>query len=89
LKKTTISIVHFSKKGIPLKFDGIGIFKPGIDAKGNLRINFKKDKDLTEALMKEKPLPDLVIKNRDMIGKSADDFIARWNDEHPDDPVVG
>ncbi|MBL7065833.1 MAG: hypothetical protein ISS49_16780 [Anaerolineae bacterium] len=28
------------------------------------------------------------IENRDMIGKTADDLVARWNAEHPDVPVV-
>jgi len=27
------------------------------------------------------------IGNRDMIGKTADELVARWNEEHPDDPV--
>lgn len=82
------AIVHFSKKAIPLKLDGLGIFKAGIDKNGNLRINFKTDKELTEALEKQKPIPELEIKNRDMIGKSVADYIARWNEEHPDDPVL-
>jgi hypothetical protein len=28
------------------------------------------------------------IVNRDMIGQTAHDLVARWNQEHPDDPVV-
>jgi len=27
------------------------------------------------------------IENRDMIGKTVDDLVVRWNEEHPDDPV--
>jgi len=27
------------------------------------------------------------IETRDMIGKTADDLVVRWNEEHPDDPV--
>jgi hypothetical protein len=27
------------------------------------------------------------IRNKEMIGKSSREFIARWNKEHPEDPV--
>lgn len=81
------TIVEYSAKGIPLKLDGIGIFKPGIDRNGNVRINFKPDHELTDSLVKLRPLDYLTVKNRDMIGKTVEDFVARWNGEHPDDPV--
>jgi hypothetical protein len=29
-----------------------------------------------------------IIRNREHLGKTADELIARWNEQHPNDPVT-
>ncbi len=79
------AIIHFATFSIPVKIDKLGTFKGGIDRNGKRRILFKADPILTKRLNKVESIPGL--RNEDMIGKSVDDLIARWNEDHPDDPV--
>lgn len=84
------AIIHFTSLGVPIHVEQLGIFKAGINRKGKKRILFKPDKELMKKLensQNDAEDRDIVIKNEDMIGKTVEDFIARWNEEHPDDPV--
>jgi nucleoid DNA-binding protein len=80
------AICFFNKAGRPVKLEGLGIFSPGIDKDGILRVNHRPDKELTIEL-NAKGAFEGDIKNKDMIGKSSDDFIVRWNEEHPNDKI--
>jgi len=81
------SLVFFGKGAQPVRLDGLGIFKPGINKEGEIHLNFKADKELTMKFNQKSDPYEGQIKNKDMLGKTTADFIQRWNDEHPDDPV--
>jgi hypothetical protein len=80
-------ISFYSTMGYPVKLEGLGILSPGIDRDGKLRINFRPDKELTTSINNTYDSFHGNIKNKDMIGKTVEDYIRRWNREHPDDPV--
>ena len=80
------SIIHYCNMGNPLNLEGLGIFSPGINKDGEVRVNYRPDKTLLFRLKKEEQYIGKV-KNKDMIGKTREDYILRWNLEHPDDPI--
>lgn len=81
-------IVVSLKAGRAVNLEGLGIFSPGINKEGVIRVNFRVDKKITREINWEADYPFRgKIKNKDMVGKSTQDYINRWNTEHPDDPV--
>lgn len=80
------ALEHFAKRGQPVRLKGLGIFSPTIDKEGVVSLNFRLDKALKSNLNKPQGFKAPVI-NRDMIGKSVDDMVERWNNEHPDDKI--
>ncbi|MCP5103573.1 MAG: hypothetical protein GY950_09350 [bacterium] len=79
------AIVFFNREGRPVKAEGIGIFSPGIEKDGTLKVNFKADKQIKSELDINKFSGK--IRNRDMVGKSVECLINRWNAEHPADKI--
>jgi hypothetical protein len=80
------AVVFFAMAGRPVRVKGLGIFAPRIDLNGVLGINQKPDKWLKHQLNLEGEFTGEIV-NRDMIGKTSDDLLARWNQEHPEDPI--
>ena len=66
---------------------GVAIFRPIIDAQGNLSISVRVDKRITSALNS----PDAFtgkISNSENIGKTTDEIVYLWNQEHPEDMII-
>jgi len=74
------------RQGFSVRLDGVGLFSPSIDKKGTFSINVRSDKKLL-LRFNEKGKFYGKLRNKDMIGKTEDDYIQRWNDEHPDDKI--
>lgn len=77
--------IHFFHTRQPVKLEEVGIFRPVMAKDGSIRINFKPDKRLLKKLSNKGI--NGPIKCKEMIGKSDEEFIARWNEEHPDDKI--
>jgi len=87
LKELRDVVAHFNLAGRGVKLEGLGIYAPKIGLDGTLDASHRLDRALKNRLN----TPDAFqgeIENRDMIGKTGDDLVARWNEEHPEDPVV-
>jgi hypothetical protein len=80
------NLLHIMRAGCSVRFPGLGSFAPTIDKNGNFRINHRPDKELIDKL-NASGLFVGKVRNKDMIGKSTDEFIKRWNDEHPEDKI--
>jgi hypothetical protein len=65
---------------------GIAIYTPSIDLDGTLEVKVKVDRRVLGALNTNGKFRGHIT-NADSIGQSADALVARWNEEHPDDPV--
>ena len=80
------AIVHFNLSGRPVKVEGLGVFSPGIGVDGVFSVSLRPDRDHVRRLNDLNVFKGNVL-NRSMIGKTPDQLVARWNKEHPDDPV--
>ncbi len=81
------AVIFFNRRGESVKLEGLGIYTPSIKLDGTLTVGHRADNDITKALN----IPGEFeghIKNRENIGKTSDDLIAMWNEDHPDDPVA-
>ena len=69
---------------------GIAIFRPTIDAQGNLSVSVRVDKRITGALN----VPGARLKsagkvnNSANIGKNTAEVVRLWNTDHPNDMIV-
>lgn len=82
--RDTILMAHLA--GEAVKVDGLGTFTPTIRMNGEFDVLFRPD----PAMLKDLNDPanfTATILNRPNIGKSADELVAQWNAEHPEDPV--
>jgi hypothetical protein len=84
LRDNIISIV-LSGRGA--KIDGLGTFTPKINLKGEISLSVRLDSSISNDLNKRKAFEGK-IENREMIGKTVPDLVAKWNELHPEDPVV-
>lgn len=80
------SLLHFTMTGCSVRLEEIGVFTPGMDNKGKFGMNFRVDKGLTARMNTSSEFHG-TIRNKDMIGKTREEFIARWNEEHPEDRI--
>ena len=65
---------------------GVAIFRPTIDAQGNLSVNVRVDKRITSALNVPSAFSGKV-NNSANIGKTTEEIVSMWNEEHPTDPI--
>jgi hypothetical protein len=65
---------------------GVAIFRPTIDAQGNLSVTVRVDKRITGALNVPGAFTGKV-NNSTNIGKSTEEFAALWNQDNPDNLI--
>ena len=66
---------------------GIAIFRPTIDAQGNLSVSVRVDKRIISALNVPGAFTGKV-NNSANIGMSTEEMVQLWNEEHPADLIV-
>lgn len=86
LKEFQLELIRKTMDGRSVKLEGLGVFTPAIDLEGNISIRYRMDKKLKLQVGLDNYKGE--IKNRDMIGKSIDALIVRWNEENPADPIT-
>jgi hypothetical protein len=79
-------LTEYALSGLPVRLEGLGIFSPTVNKDGEFDLNYRTDVFLKNELNKRRAFRG-DMKNRDMIGKSMDDMIERWNREHPEDKI--
>ena len=79
------AILFYNNQGNPVKLDGIGIFRPSINRKGEVKINFRADTALKKGLTYETYSGS--IRNRTRIGLDNQGYKDLWDPDHPDDPL--
>ena len=81
-------ILMAHRSGQAVKIEGLGTFTPTIRMDGSLDIIFRPDVGMLKQLNDPTKFRAKIL-NKSNIGKSADELIAQWNKEHPDDLVEG
>lgn len=87
LKEMRDAIITFALAGRAVKFEGVGTFKPKINLKGEIKLTFIPESEVKARLNTPRAFLG-VIRNKDNRGKSSDELVAIWNEEHPDDPIA-
>jgi len=82
------AILRAHRIGQAVKIEGLGTFTPTIRVDGSLDILFRPNPDMLKQLNDRTKFYAKIL-NKANIGKSADELVAQWNAEHPDDPVEG
>lgn len=80
------AIVFFGRRGYGVKLEGLGTYLPSMRLDGTLDVQHRLDWGLRRDLNQRTYAGEVV--NREQIGKTADELVALWNAEHPDDPVT-
>jgi hypothetical protein len=80
------SILMAHRGGQAAKIEGLGTFTPTIRMDGSFDILFRPDPEMLRQLNDPTKFRAKIL-NKASIGKSADDLVALWNAEHPEDPV--
>jgi hypothetical protein len=66
---------------------GVAIFTPTIDAQGYVKVSVRVDKRILTALNASDTFKGR-IKNSANIGLTREQYVAMWNREHPEDPIL-
>jgi hypothetical protein len=87
VKEVRDQIIEFCRAGRAVKVDGLGIFTSTVDLEGYFAISFRADPAMNYGLN----IPGIfsgTIVNREFIGKTSDELVAKWNEEHSEDQVT-
>lgn len=87
VKEVRDQIIEFCRSGRAVKVEGLGIFTPTIDLEGYFAISFRADPAMNYGLNMPGTFSGTIL-NREFIGKTSDELVARWNEEHAEDPVT-
>ena len=86
IKETRDQIIEICRSGRAVKVEGLGRFEPVMDLAGNLAISFRPDPTFAYSL-NQGGFEGNVI-NRENIGKTSEELVAKWNSIYPDDQVA-
>ena len=87
IKELRDQIIEYCRAGRAVKVEGLGTWTPTIGLDGKLNIQYRPDPAFTHGLN----LPGVFsgkILNREYIGKTGDELVAKWNEDNPEDPVL-
>jgi hypothetical protein len=82
---TAEALLEFLLEGRPVQTE-LAIFTPSIDLDGSLRVNVRMNKPILSALNKPGAFKGKVERSEN-IGMSSQEIAARWNGDHPDNPI--
>jgi hypothetical protein len=81
------SVVFFNLRGQPVQLEGLGTYTPTVDLSGEIGVGHRADTYIKNHLNATGAFKG-DIANREYLGKTGDDLVAKWNADHPGDPVV-
>lgn len=80
------ALLHYHRRGTALELPGIGTFYPTLKSDGRIRMLYRPDRALL-TMLDNLDLFQGEIENRESIGLDFAAYKARWDAEHPDDPL--
>jgi hypothetical protein len=86
IKELRDQIIEITRSGRAVKIEGLGTWSPNIGLDGSFDLQYRADTSLVNGLN----IPGTftgTIRNRENIGKTADEIVAKWNAENPNDPA--
>jgi hypothetical protein len=86
IKEVRDQIIQFCRAGRAVKVDGLGIWTPTIGLDGTFDIMYRPDPAFTYNLNVPGVFTGTIL-NHENIGKTSDELVSAWNEEHPEDPA--
>ena len=86
IKELRDIIIENLRVGRGVKVEGLGTWLPNIDLAGVFDVQYRMDSFLKSALNVAGIFTGNII-NRENIGKTSEELVAKWNEDHPDDQV--
>ena len=87
IKELRDIIIENLRAGRGVKAEGLGTWLPNIDTTGVFDVQYRMDSFLKNALNVQGIFSGDIL-NRENIGKTSAELVAKWNEEHPEDPVA-
>ncbi|MCP4602338.1 MAG: hypothetical protein GY847_17785 [Proteobacteria bacterium] len=87
LKELRDAIIFYNLQGQGAKIEGLGTYLPKVGLDGTFDVSHRLDRAIKNGLNAPGAFSGEIVK-RENIGKTADDLVAIWDEEHPDDPVA-
>jgi hypothetical protein len=81
------SIIYFTRQGMAVKVEGLGIFRPSIRLEGDIHVNVRLDTKINKGLNAPEAYTGPVLRG-DRIGTTMEALIDLWNIDHTDDPIA-
>ena len=80
------SVLFYNLQGRAVKLEGLGTYTPIIQLDGDFKVGHRADVALKKGLNAPGEFRG-DIENSENIGKTGDELVAMWNEDHSDDPV--
>ena len=87
LEELSDAITFFNRQGQGVKLVKLGTYLPKIALDGKFGVSHRLDAAIRNDLNAPGSFSGEIV-NRQNIGKTADDLVAQWDAEHPEDPVA-
>ena len=87
IKELRDQIIEYCCAGRAVKVEGLGTWTPSIALDGTLDIQYRADAAFSYGLNIPGIFTDTIL-NRENIGKTSDELIAKWNAENSEDQVT-
>jgi len=87
IKELRDQIIEFNRAGRAVKVDGLGTYAPNISLDGTLDLQYRADTAFGNGLNVPGIFTGTII-NREYIGSTGQELVAKWNDDHPEDVVT-
>lgn len=87
IKELRDAVIFFNQAGRGVRIEGLGTYSPKIDLEGTFGVQHRLDNRIKKGLNAPDTFTGQIV-NRENIGKTSDELVALWNEEHPDDPVA-
>jgi hypothetical protein len=84
LLELSSALVHYNRRGYALELPGLGFFRPSLRNSGKIRILYRPDQSLTNALGTIDQYRG-EVENPQNLGLGPLELKALWDAEHPDD----
>lgn len=86
LYETHDALLHFHRRGRPVKLPGIGTFTPVMDRRGKIRIRFRPVVEMKKEINHLFNYFGTILNKRRM-DWTDEEYKQQWDADHPDDPL--
>jgi hypothetical protein len=75
------AVLFYNWQGRPVKLEGLGTYTPVIQLDGGFKVGHRADVALKDGLNSPGKFRG-VIENAENVGKTSDEVVAMWNEDH-------